>query len=381
MLDSKVSEYVGGELKVNQAYIICGQAGVTPLAYGSFGVGKSATTKAIAEAAGRYFYPMYLGQQIPEDLGGFPVPTTVEYDGTEHRIVKRLMDEGILLCKLQPSVLFLDELTCATPAVQAAALQWGLEDVPNCWKFAAANPSNIATNGSPLEPAMINRMCVMEWEPDIESWAEGMTNGNASEFPVPYMPILPADWEEGVGHYAAQAVKFVTDTNHVLARPELLNKTPSDDASELPFPTQRSWTNAVRLLGAADSVGADEHTRRTLVVGCLGDDAGQMFLDFMKHEEYKTPEEILADPYDVRVPKSCHLAICYIGSVLRRVREDLTPTRWENLRIFLASCHKQNPDVAQAFKGKAWKIKPVGHQPEYNQYFADMESERSDLPI
>ncbi len=366
-------------MSTNQAYMIAGQAGVTPLALGASGTGKSAFTSSLAKESNRYYYPLYLGQQIPEDLGGFPVPTKVEYEGDEYHVVKRLLDEGMLLCKLQPSVLFLDELTCATPAVQAAALQWVLEDIPNCWKFAAANPPDIAANGTPLEAPMVNRLCIMEWEPDVESWKQGM-EGNGIDFPEPDVPLLPSDWEEGIAFYSAQASTFLSDTNHVLARPELLNVAPTDEGM-LPFPSQRSWTNACRLLGAADSVGADEHTRRVLVTGCVGAEAGQMFLDFMKHEELKTPEEILSDPYDVKVPSVCHLAISYIGSVVRRVREDNTPTRWENLRIFLASCNKQNPDVAQAFKGRVWKIKPDGHQPEANEYFSDMEQDRADLTL
>ena len=58
------------------------------------------------------------------------------------------------------------------------------------------------------------------------------------------------------------------------------------------------------------------------------------------------------------------------------MREFNTPKRWENARVFLASCHDQHPEQAQAWKGKLWKIKPDGHQPEYNEYFADMESGR-----
>ena len=99
-------------------------------------------------------------------------------------------------------------------------------------------------------------------------------------------------------------------------------------------------------------------------------------LAYLEVEGLRNPEEILSDPYSVDVPVSGSMAISYTGSVILRIEADNSPERWEAARIFLASVHKQNPEVAQIFKGKLWRLKPDGHQPDYNEYFDDMENER-----
>ena len=363
--------------QINWAFWIAGQAGVVPYAEGPPGVGKTAMTKQLARMTGRRFLGVYLDQMIPEDLRGFPVPSEVQIDGVSHRVMKQLLDEQFLMAKFTPSVMLIDELTCVGESMQAAALSWMCSPPKNCWTYSAGNPVEMAASGTALADAMINRLCMMKWEVDTESWATGMTAGGGVEFPLANLPLLPEGWEEGTAVYSGKANIFCNSTDTQLSRPEYLSKPPEKDEDRgLPFPSPRAWTNLCVLLGAADSVGANHKTKRTLACGCVGDGIGQEFLDFLQLENLKSPEEILADPLNVDVPKQCNMAMSYIGSVFRRVREFNTPKRWENARVFLASCHDQHPEQAQAWKGKLWKIKPDGHQPEYNEYFADMESGR-----
>ena len=78
-----------------------------------------------------------------------------------------------------------------------------------------------------------------------------------------------------------------------LSRPEYLNRPNKDETMGSPFPSPRSWTNAARILGAAMLVGADKKTQRKLIGGCVGDEVGQEFLDFLDVDSYGDPEEIL----------------------------------------------------------------------------------------
>ena len=363
--------------QINWAFWIAGQAGVVPYAEGPPGTAKTASTKALANSVGRRFLGVYLDQMIPEDLRGFPVTADVEIDGITHRVMKQLLDENFLLAKYTPSVMLIDELTCVGETMQAAALSWMCNPPENCWVYAAGNPVDMAAAGTPLADAMINRLCMVEWAVDTKSWATGMTEFGGLEFPVSEVPILPSDWKEGVAFYAGQINLFVNTTENQLSRPEYLVKPPTEESQRgRPFGSPRSWARLAWLLGASDSVGGNHKTRRELACGMVGDGIGQEFLDFLKVEDLASPEEILANPTEVNVPNQCNMAVSYIGSVIRRVREHCTPGRWESARIFLSSCHKQYPEMAQVYQGKLWKLKPEGHQPDYNEHFSDMELER-----
>ena len=67
-------------------------------------------------------------------------------------------------------------------------------EMPNdIWKCALANPTELATNGFEIEPAMANRMVHLAWEMDWESWDAGMSAGG--KFPAPSYPRVPEGWE------------------------------------------------------------------------------------------------------------------------------------------------------------------------------------------
>jgi hypothetical protein len=363
--------------QINWAFWIAGQAGVIPYGEGAPGTAKTQSTAALAKLVNRRFLPVCLDTMIPEDLRGFPVVSEIHLDGVGHKVMQQVLDEQFLLARLVPSVMLIDELTCVGNTMQAAALSWMCNPPPTCWVYSAGNPVDMAAAGTPLADAMINRLCVLDWEVDTESWAEGMLNSGGFEFPVSNIPIITDDWKENVPFYSEQINTFVNTTNNQLSRPEYLIKPPKEESQRgRPFGSPRSWTRLAWLLGASDSVGGNHKTRRALACGMVGDGIGQEFLDFLKVEGLMTPEEILANPKDVNVPRQCNMAISYIGAVIRRVREVCTPERWEAARIFLSACHHDLPEPAQAFKGKLWKLKPAGHQPEYSEYFSDMESER-----
>src|SRR5690606_2434798 len=81
--------------------------------------------------------------------------------------------------KGQPSLLFIDELTGATPMVQSALLRvirerWvGDIKLPyNVAIVAAYNPPNMAAGGWDLAYATLNRFCHMEWKADKDDWEQ-----------------------------------------------------------------------------------------------------------------------------------------------------------------------------------------------------------------
>src|SRR5690606_31754888 len=97
----------------------------------------------------------------------------------------------------QPSLLFLDELTNCSLAIQGAALELlthGIMDDKgnrvDCWICAAANPPHCAADGNPLSLPTINRLYFHKWEYNVEKWSEAVM----LRFPQVSYPILPKDW-------------------------------------------------------------------------------------------------------------------------------------------------------------------------------------------
>ena len=126
--------------QTNWAPLIAGQVGVVPMSLGIPGVAKTAFFEALASATQRRFIPYMLDQSLPEDLKGYPLVQEIESDGKSVKAMVHVPEEARLRAEREPSVVLLDELTCAGHSIQAAALQWVNNPSPTCWMFAAANP-------------------------------------------------------------------------------------------------------------------------------------------------------------------------------------------------------------------------------------------------
>lgn len=342
----------------NAAFFIAGQAGVTPVAMGSPGLAKTASCRALADATGRRFVHFVLQHHLPEDFGGFPVASKVrDSKGKYHEVMKRLPDERLLMASIEPSIILWDELTNAGNSLQAAALLLIQEGLPGCWMFAAANPPELAASGVELSPPMVNRLCVLNWQADEIGWDEGTRNG--FEYSSPVVPVLPENWKSHCLKWGRLLVEFRQ------AFPDVWNVPPSDPGQAvLPFPSPRSWTNAGLLLSAAESVGADESVQAELVYGTVGQAAGTQFFQWVSQLCLPDPEQVLANPSRLKLPRRGDLAVAVLASCIGRVRENSTPDRWESLRDVVECAWQQNQEVATAAEGGMWSVKPADYLPK-----------------
>lgn len=343
--------------QLNWAFWISGQAGVIPLAIGIPGVAKTETTRALARKVGREFRALVLDQCLPEDLGGYPIVREVECAGQKFDAMRKVMDERFLRCQLEPSVLLIDELTNCGHSTQAAALQLIAEGIPGCWIFAAANPIDKAAAGVDLTPPMVNRLCVLDWETDTEAVMEGWRHG--FNFPAPEIPILPDDWQSYCTRWGRLLAMFIE------ARPSLLEAFPQDlaKASE-PYPTPRSWTNAGKLLAAAESVGANPSVQNALCKGCVGEGATNEFFTWLDQQGLPDPEWLLEHPDRLTLQRRGDLAIATLQCVLGSVRRNNTPDRWESCCTLFEYAYDQNAEVTMSAVGSLLKVKPSGHMPK-----------------
>ena len=64
---------------LNEAYWICAQTAITPLAIGMPGVAKTASVYAFAKAVDRPVYTLIASLRDPADIGGYPYPSKNGY--------------------------------------------------------------------------------------------------------------------------------------------------------------------------------------------------------------------------------------------------------------------------------------------------------------
>ena len=152
-------------------------ARVPVLLWGAPGTGKTSAIRAMADALGWPCETVIASIREPSDFAGLPV---VVGDGVRFAPpawARRLAEAG-------RGLLFLDELSTAPPAVQAALLRVVLERVvgdlelpPEVAVVAAANPPEQAADGWDLSAPLANRLCHLSWEVDPRAVADGLAGG------------------------------------------------------------------------------------------------------------------------------------------------------------------------------------------------------------
>lgn len=316
------------------------QAGAPVLAWGPPGVGKTATVTAVADTLGLPLEVVLASIREPSDFSGLPV---IREDGVSMEApawARRLAQAG-------KGILFLDEISTAPPAVQAALLRVVLDRVvgdlplpPGVAVVAAANPPEQAAGGWDLSAPLANRFCHLTWSLDTQGWVDGMIQGWRS----PSVPRLPECWQGFIPASRALVASFIRH------RPHLLLQVPaSEDQAGKAWPSPRSWDMAARLLAASDAAQAGDDIAASLVAGCVGDGAGLEFLAWRKALDLPDPEEILRNPDKFRVPERGDQAFAVLTAVVSAAVGNLTSDRWLAAWQVLARAAEQGAkDIAAA---------------------------------
>ena len=169
-----------------EALAVAVSAGVPVLLWGSPGTGKTSAVVALGQALGWPVETVIGSIREPSDFAGLPVVI----DGSV-----QLSPPGwaIRLCEAVEGLLFLDELTTAPPAVQAAMLRVVLERVvgdtrlpPGVRVVAAANPPDEAADGWEFAAPLANRLVHIDWPVEGKRIAKGLAVG----FPSPVLAGL-----------------------------------------------------------------------------------------------------------------------------------------------------------------------------------------------
>jgi len=340
-----------------ESFAIALQTKIPVLLSGAPGCGKTSHVYSLCDGMGMPLEVVIASIREPSDFGGLPVvgdggvtlaaPAWAKrlhaLNGSEHSL-NALQDKALRTGVR--GVLFIDEITTAPPAVQAALLRVVLDRVvgdlalPDCISIVAAcNPPEQAAGGWELSPPLANRFVHLSFPLDVQQWVDGFVGGWASSRKA---RRLPESWADAVPQQKALVAAFIR------SRPELLLKVPSvESESAGAWPSPRTWDMASIMLGACAAAGASEEARMQLVCGCVGNGPGGELLTYLDELDLPDPEKLLADPKSFKLPDRGDQQFAVLASVAAAAVGKLTAERWMAAWTVMAAAAKAGAvDVA-----------------------------------
>ncbi len=295
------------------------------LLWGEPGIGKTAALTQLAASLDLPLTTVIASVHEPSDFSGLPV---VGDDPAVQGVPMAPPDWAVRLVRAGRGLLFLDELSTAPPAVQAALLRLVLERRIGSLRLpaevrivAAANPRSSAADGWELSPPLANRFVHLQWTHDHEVVVRGL----GGTWPRAVLPRLdPQRLSEAVT-FARRAVCGLLS-----ARPGLVHRLPTGEAGRGgPWPSPRSWEMTLRLIAFATAADTSREVLSMLVRGTVGDGPGLELLASLDRMDLPDPEVLLADPASAVLPERGDLRQIVLDGVVEAVRVRPDRSRWD----------------------------------------------------
>ncbi|MGW2253939.1 AAA family ATPase [Kitasatospora sp. NPDC001660] len=325
-----------------EALTLAVAADLPVLLWGEPGIGKTAALTQLAASLDLPLTTVIASVHEPSDFSGLPI---VGDDPAEQGVPMAPPDWAVRLVRAGRGLLFLDELSTAPPAVQAALLRLVLERrigalqlPPDVRIVAAANPRSSAADGWELSPPLANRFVHLHWVHDHEVVVRGL----GGTWPRATLPSLdPAVLPEAVA-FARRAVCGL-----LAARPKLVHQLPSSEARRGgAWPSPRSWDMTLRLIAFATAAGSSRDVLSLLVRGTVGDGPGLELLASIDRMDLPDPEDLLTDPAAAVLPERGDLRQAVLDGVVAAVRNRPTRERWDAAWALLVHAMQSGaPDV------------------------------------
>ncbi len=307
------------------------------LLWGEPGTGKSSSIRGLAQSLELHLEVVLASLREPADFAGLPI---VDASGSV-RLAAPAWATRLVECG--GGLLFLDEITTAAPAVQAALLRVVLERVvgdlalpPAVSIVAAANPIESSSGGWELTAPLANRFCHLDWPVDPAGYVNALVEGwPAIEPRTPDHNLRPS-------HARSLVAGFLQ------ARPGLVQMLPKDNASAgRAWPSPRSWDMAVRLWDAAVAARSELDVQLVLLAGCIGPGPARELLNWSRDADLPDPEAILADPGSFRLPDRGDRQFAVLSAVAAAVAANPTADRWHaGFAVIEQAVRRGAPDVA-----------------------------------
>lgn len=319
------------------------------------GEAKSALIKAIFEELG-WPHKIILGSIMdPTDLGGWPVDDGTSIVRRPPQWAKEFAQEAI---GDGFGGIFLEEFNLAPKAVQSAMMRVIHEAVVgdtqlgrNVCRVAAINPIATSASGFSLDPPLANRFFWVDWELTTQFWTEGLISG----FPAPSVPRLDPSWVNLIPATRAAIAGYI------MSHRSAMKSIPDNEvAASGPFPTARSWTAAMTLLAAADSLGWDEAYKLLLLKGTVGEGAAIAYLTYRRAFDLPNPKDMMADPHKVKWPVRGDQMYAALTSLASYVLELGTKEAWLRSWDVMEVAAKKHKDVVAPIAQMLAKKIPEG---------------------
>ncbi|MFC8454316.1 AAA family ATPase [Kitasatospora sp. NPDC057223] len=322
-----------------EALTLAVAADLPVLLWGEPGIGKTAALNQLAAALDLPLTTVIASVHEPSDFSGLPV---LGDDPAEQGVPMAPPDWAVRLVRAGRGLLFLDELSTAPPAVQAALLRLVLERrigslqlPPGVRIVAAANPRSSAADGWELSPPLANRFVHLQWTHDHDVVVRGL----GGTWPRATLPRLdPQRLPEAV----ASARRAVCGL--LAARPALVHRLPSGETRRGgPWPSPRSWEMALCLTAFATAAGSSRDVLSLLVRGTVGDGPGLELLACLDRMDLPDPETLLADPAGAALPERGDLRQAVLDGVVEAVRRLPDRPRWDAAWALLVRAVETGP--------------------------------------
>ncbi|RPF31424.1 MoxR family ATPase [Streptomyces sp. TLI_185] len=308
-----------------EALTLAVAADLPVLLWGEPGIGKTAALTQLAEALDLPLTTVIASVHEPSDFSGLPV---VGDDPAEQGVPMAPPDWAVRLVRAGRGLLFLDELSTAPPAVQAALLRLVLERrigalrlPPGVRIVAAANPRSSAADGWELSPPLANRFVHLQWTHDHEVVVRGL----GGIWPRATLPRLSPEKLSEAVDFARRAVCGL-----LTARPKLVHQLPSNEMRRGgAWPSPRSWEMTLHLIAFATAAGSSRDVLSLLVRGTVGDGPGLELLAGLDRLDLPDPEVLLADPANAELPERGDLRQAVLDGVVAAVRGRPEKSRWD----------------------------------------------------
>ena len=327
---------------------------VPVLIWGPPGVGKSAAILHWATTRTLPCWTVIASLRDPSDFGGLPVIQRLEeplsLNGCTVPSVSFAPPRFAVEAAIHGGVIFLDELTTAPPAVQAALLRAVLDAAFGDLQLprdrvaivAAANPPEVAAGGWDLAAPLANRFLHLQFSPKAEDWVTHFPDywGFPPELSYQGQTVDETRWARARTVVAA----------FIRARPVLLLQVPLEDGRRGgAWPSPRTWDFASRILACTSASVSDLSDALPLLAGCVGDGPALELVAWLRDLDLPDPEELLTHPESYRHPNRSDQAYAVLDAVVRAALERTTPERWlAAWRVLATAASAGGADVAAA---------------------------------
>ncbi|MGV9352536.1 AAA family ATPase [Streptomyces misionensis] len=328
-----------------EALTLAVAADLPVLLWGEPGIGKTAALTQLAASLDLPLTTVIASVHEPSDFSGLPI---LGEDPAVQGVPMAPPQWAVELVRAGRGLLFLDELSTATPAVQAALLRVVLERrvgalqlPPGVRIVAAANPRASAADGWELSPPLANRFVHLHWVHDREVVVRGL----GGVWPRAQLPRLAPE-------RLAEAVAFARRVvcGFLEARPTLIHRLPSTETRRGgAWPSPRSWEAALTLLAFGTAAGVSRDVLALLVRGAVGDGPGLELLAHMDRMDLPDPESLLADPPTAELPVRGDLRQAALEAVVAAVGARPRRERWEaGWAVLVRALETGAPDLVVA---------------------------------